>query len=147
MEQGRYGHVVFCDDVRQEIGEKFTIVGTYGGELTVFGTFPAVLPKLCAVAWMNSPVLNPIKHAKFTLSGTPLGDIREELDTGGIPENVPNFEGATRMDVMVTLSITPCIINEAGTVTVDVETEAGILTIGKLKIRTAPPESSPFTHG
>jgi len=147
MEQGRYGHVVFCDDVRQEIGDKLTIVGTYVGELTIFGTFPAVLPKLCAVVWLNTPVFDPIKRAKFTLSGTPLGDIRKELDAGEIPENLPHFEGATRMDIMVTLSITPCVINEAGTIMVDVETEAGILTIGKLKIRAAPPESSPFTHG
>jgi hypothetical protein len=40
------GYTVFCDDIRQEIGGKLTLVGVYSGEMTVFGTLPATLPKL-----------------------------------------------------------------------------------------------------
>jgi hypothetical protein len=146
MEQGCYGHVVFCDDVRQEIGNKITLVGTYLGELTLFGTFPATLPQLVAAFWLSSPIDNPIKRAKFTLTGSPLGDARQEFDTGEMPENTTHLEGTTRINIMVTHSISPCIILEAGTIIANVETEAGILTIGKLKISAAPPASSPFTR-
>jgi hypothetical protein len=37
----------FCDDVRQEIGNKFSLMGCYGSDLYV-PAFPITLPKLCA---------------------------------------------------------------------------------------------------
>lgn len=39
---------VYCDDIRQEVGNKLTLVGIYsGGELIFHIPFPAVIPKLC----------------------------------------------------------------------------------------------------
>ncbi len=37
----------FCDDVRHEIGGKYSLIGCYGGYLQV-SPIPSVLPKLCA---------------------------------------------------------------------------------------------------
>jgi len=39
-------HGIFCDDIRQEIGNKVTLVGCYGDELYV-PDFPAHIHKLC----------------------------------------------------------------------------------------------------
>ncbi|WP_295491461.1 hypothetical protein [Sphingorhabdus sp. EL138] len=50
------GYVIFCDDVRKEIGGKVTIVGVYGGELTAYGEAPLSLPQLYAVvSFRNKP--------------------------------------------------------------------------------------------
>jgi hypothetical protein len=46
--------VVFCDDVRQEIGNKQSLIGVYSGDLLV-KHLPAVLPKLCVVATLRLP--------------------------------------------------------------------------------------------
>lgn len=40
-----FGHTIFCDDIRQEIGGKTTYVGAYHGVIFVRGTFPVTLPK------------------------------------------------------------------------------------------------------
>lgn len=39
-------HGVFCDDIRQEVGNKVTLVGCYGNELQT-NSLPTVLPKIC----------------------------------------------------------------------------------------------------
>lgn len=41
------GHVVFCDDIRHEVGGKITFVGTYTQVMYINGSLPTVLPKLC----------------------------------------------------------------------------------------------------
>lgn len=37
---------LFCDDIRQELGDKVSLIGIYGSHMYVHG-FPARLPKLC----------------------------------------------------------------------------------------------------
>lgn len=46
--------VIFCDDVRQEIGNKQSLIGVYSGDLLV-RHLPVVLPKLCVVATLMLP--------------------------------------------------------------------------------------------
>src|SRR5262249_10273063 len=41
-----WGYTIFCDDIRVEVGGKLTYVGSYGGRMGVYGTFPCVLPKI-----------------------------------------------------------------------------------------------------
>jgi hypothetical protein len=41
-----FGTAIFCDDVRFESFNKISLIGVYGYELVLFGTFPATLPKL-----------------------------------------------------------------------------------------------------
>lgn len=40
-----YGAAVFCDDIRVEIGGKFTLVGVYGTAMLVAGEPPYQIPK------------------------------------------------------------------------------------------------------
>lgn len=44
--------VLLCDDVRNELGNKLSIMGIYGPELWL-GKLPAVMPKLCFVVMLN----------------------------------------------------------------------------------------------
>ena len=41
-----FGYTIFCDDVRNEINGKVTLVGVYAGDVIVLGTLPVTLPKL-----------------------------------------------------------------------------------------------------
>lgn len=50
---------LYCDDIRQEVGNKQTLVGIYtGNELIFNGPFPAALPKLCVQATFVYPAGN-----------------------------------------------------------------------------------------
>jgi hypothetical protein len=43
------GFVIFCDDVRFELGGKTTYVGVYGDEMLFSSSGPVQVPQLCAV--------------------------------------------------------------------------------------------------
>lgn len=50
----RFTHVVYCDDIRQEVGEKTSLIGLYNGQLGV-PDFPCSLPKLCIIVSVSTP--------------------------------------------------------------------------------------------
>jgi hypothetical protein len=39
------GFTIFCDDIRQEVGGKTSLIGIYNGVMLIHSTFPATLPK------------------------------------------------------------------------------------------------------
>lgn len=41
------GFSVFCDDIREEINAKTTLVGVYSGEMLVAAKGPVLIPQLC----------------------------------------------------------------------------------------------------
>jgi hypothetical protein len=54
MTSNRISIAKFCDDVRQEIGNKFSPMGCYGTDLYV-PAFPIMLPELCAFVHVRAP--------------------------------------------------------------------------------------------
>lgn len=40
-----YGSVLFCDDIREEVGSKTTLVGCYGADIVIGEVLPTSLPK------------------------------------------------------------------------------------------------------
>ena len=49
------GHTIFCDDIREEVGGKYSLIGVYSDLLEVV-SFPVVLPQLAfAVTLWESP--------------------------------------------------------------------------------------------
>jgi hypothetical protein len=56
----------FCDDVRQEVGNKLSYLGVYGPNLIV-PEFPTTLLKLCCVFSVRVPMNASPKHVLFKL--------------------------------------------------------------------------------
>ena len=56
----------FCDDVRQEIGNKFSLMGCYGADLYV-PAFPITLPKLCVFVIARTPREQPFERLTLRL--------------------------------------------------------------------------------
>lgn len=54
----------FCDDVRQEVGNKLSFLGIYGPQLIV-PSFPADLLKLCCVFSIRVPATTPPREVIF----------------------------------------------------------------------------------
>jgi len=55
---------IFCDDIRQEIGSKLSLMGVYSGVMFV-DTFPVILPKLCVSITATTSSNNPFKEISF----------------------------------------------------------------------------------
>lgn len=57
---GRFITAIFCDDIRHEVGNKFSYMGCYQSEIIV-QMVPVVLPKLCIFASVSTPKERPFK--------------------------------------------------------------------------------------
>lgn len=55
-----HGFTLFCDDIRQEVGGKQTLVGVYNAIIYVFGDFPTVIPKLAFSTHYREPASLPV---------------------------------------------------------------------------------------
>lgn len=54
----RWMHVMYCDDLREEVGGKTSYMGVYDGKMLV-REFPVMLPKLCVIATVSTPIHKP----------------------------------------------------------------------------------------
>lgn len=57
---------VFCDDIRQEVSGKVSLIGCYTGGMYV-NELPAVLPKLCAHVRLVTMASQPFRYIKFLI--------------------------------------------------------------------------------
>lgn len=60
MSEHRFITATFCDDIRYEVGNKFSLIGCYSGEL-ISETMPIVLPKFCASVSIHSKISDPFR--------------------------------------------------------------------------------------
>lgn len=130
---------IFCDDIRQEVANKITLVGCYTTELLV-GRLPVTLPKLCAMTTLKAAAAD--LPGKFSVTAKLNGVLLGE------PVSVPDgyFKEVSRIQnpesVMTSLNVvvdvSPLTLDSEGDLTVEVETDAGTSISGILRIRVAP---------
>jgi hypothetical protein len=60
-----FGHTIFCDDIRVEVGGKITYVGSYGSRMAVHGSFPFSMPKLALAIFYSQRFSNVVLPIKF----------------------------------------------------------------------------------
>jgi hypothetical protein len=139
----RYVTVIYCDDIRQEVGNKLSFIGCYqGGELHV-QVVPSALPKLCAFVSVVTPKERPFK----SLSIRVLQDETElallELPTGGLSNVPPNIDdSATRLALSTAMMFAPFMIEKPTSLRILVTTEEGEMIGPRLAIKVqAAPEA------
>lgn len=134
----------FCDDIRQEVGNKFSFVGCYQGVM-VLQQFPAQLPKLCAHIVVLTPVSKPFD--RLVLRAKLNDDVVAELEMPVFESNwvhkfkeeaVSNELGRLSIQAMIVLS--PLIVTEPSNLRIEAETEDGIIQGSYLTIRAPLPE-------
>lgn len=142
----RFLAVIFCDDIRVETGNKFTLVGCYGADL-LLPQFPATLPKLGAYVRIYTPIATPVKQLKLrlTLNSDVLGEMEvaaNQLEHIACSENSPD----KTWGVFTTVSIiSPLTVREPGDLCVEGETELGGLIPARLKIHQMPADYNPVS--
>lgn len=73
---------IYCDDVRQEAGNKLSYMGVYSTDMYV-SKLPALLPKFCVVIKAVTPIQRPFGPIQFRVT---YGDnVLAELDVS--PDN------------------------------------------------------------
>ncbi|WP_156612448.1 DUF6941 family protein [Paramagnetospirillum marisnigri] len=59
----RFVHTIFCDDIRLEEGNKFSLMGVLGSDLQL-PSIPIIVPKFCAVVYICTPASKPFNSVK-----------------------------------------------------------------------------------
>jgi hypothetical protein len=139
----------FCDDVRQEIGNKFSLMGCYGTDLYV-PSFPITLPKLCAFVHVRTPRDLPFERLALRLVR---GDeVLSELIANPARLNAgePLPEWARWISMTGILAVTPFHAVRACRLRVLAETESGVVESGQFlveRMRGQGPQSGPGSGG
>lgn len=141
----RYAHAVFCDDIRQEVGGKITLVGMYAGQCLV-PQIPSILPKLCLLLSISATKANPLKSV--TATGVFAGNevFRMEFDEKQINEImaasfISTPEKKTMM-LMLMGVMSPFQVSDAGKLTLSVIADGEELSCEGLTVAIAPPDTT-----
>ena len=87
----RYAHMLVADDIRAEVGNKFSLMGIYDSALLV-QSFPATIGKLVVYVVVNCPLNQLFKglRIELRLNNQPIG--LEELSEDAIPVEGPTHD-------------------------------------------------------
>ncbi len=144
----RYLEVIYCDDIRQEVGSKVSYMGIYAGELSVPAA-PVVLPKLCVIAKLSTPVDDAFDSVDVRIYAVKGGEETPLLATGPVP--VPQTadltaNGETRTVVQFQFMLSPFHITEDILLRVKAFTgREELWGSSALRIRVSQPVAQPST--
>lgn len=137
-------HVVFCDDIREEVGSKRSLMGIYQAEMFV-SSMPVILPKLCAYVNLTFPNGKEISKIEVKIVS---GINKEELLTTGAfnPQNIENGSledlgiPYSSKTIALALVLSPFSIESETTLQVLAEVDGSEITSPPLRIRLSPPQ-------
>jgi hypothetical protein len=147
-----FGHTIFCDDIRQEVGGKFTYVGVYSGFMFVQGAFPVVLPKLCfaiTFAQLRDILIANVGIRIFLPGDTDSASVQadfQEIQEGIVAqstaEQVANFpkpdEKKSFVAMQAKVVISQCTISQFGDIKVRALRDGQLHRLGSLRVLPAP---------
>lgn len=110
-----FGYAIFCDDIRQEVGNKVSIIGIYRGVASYGAEFPLTIPRFCiAVNWVQHRE-DEIKSIKLRV----LFEDESEAETVVIEGDIPRdaFEQAPRdnagdemLHAFISIALSPLLV-------------------------------------
>lgn len=131
--------VIYCDDIRHEIGNKISFMGCYQGELFV-PTMPMVLSKLCLFISVLTPKGRPFKSLTLrAMQDETIELARSEIPPEGVA-NLPDVEDdtATRRAINTAMVFSHFVIEKPTVLRVLAQTDEGEIIGPRLHIKVAP---------
>jgi len=145
--EGRLIVADFCDDIRQEVGNKFSLMGCYGGPDLQIHPIPGTLPKLCASIQIITPKERPF--VSLTVRALLNEDVIAELEIPmdqlsiGLEERLANdHPDRKRLSLRFQMGFSPLTILEPSNLQIVAETEEGLIKGPILSIKGRPESES-----
>jgi len=136
----RTAFVLFCDDVRQEVGNKTSYMGVYPANIAFPPNPPAdaqfLLPRLCIAIWITMEISDNLERARIKISSPP-GDtplFNHEIPREQIDIQFSTEGWMTRKILHTVLPFGKIIFPHSGFINVVVETEQGEIQAGRLRV-------------
>lgn len=147
-----HGYTTFCDDIREEVGGKSTLVGCYTGELVHQAEYPLTLPKLGLFAQLLVPPDKMPQVFELSVDFVPTGQtlINMSNDLAGLDVNAlltpkdPDDEDEERYIVLASkIILSPLVVSQDGKLRVRAMLDGQLVRLGSLKIRRVADITSP----
>jgi hypothetical protein len=147
-ERNSWGQTIFADDIRFEIGGKYSIMGVYNVDMLIpNATFPLTLPKLCMLikyTEIKGAFNDDVSVSVFFPSDS--DDVpsfsttipKEGRETAYSP-NAPVDDSERVFEIAMPLIFSPVNIMQEGSIKVRVKCGDNITKLGRLAIRSADP--------
>lgn len=133
----RHVEVTYCDDIRQEVGNKTSMMGVYSADL-VIKSFPAEIQKLCIAIQVLTSADNPFETLEIAVKKNDRKEEIELISTGTLvkPSGESYVMGLTNiLTVQVLMILPPFRVTENTLLTVIVKTEKEELNGVGLRIK------------
>lgn len=139
----RHVEVIYCDDIRQEIGQKHSYMGVYSGDM-VIPNFPAVLPKLCIAVTVVTPIDDPIETLQINIFQDGIDE--PIISTEKITAPPPSLEkdDSTLLMAHFMFALSPFQIEKESKLRVVAETECGAIKGRGLRLIAASSSNAPI---
>ena len=131
--------IIFCDDIRSEVGGKVSLMGCYKDNIQVL-EMPALLPKLCVVAFVELPRKVSPHDVRMTVTqdGKPLGLRDWKLGVDLLKEGADSSNETIPSSLRVALTMVPFQIIKPGMLSASVAVNEQVYCEGFLELRLRP---------
>lgn len=131
--------VLVCDDVREEVGHKATLVGVYQSDLCVTEV-PVVLPRLAFFVRVRAHVDRPLRQLAVLVKRDGNEFLRAQIAAEALPPVDPASDGYYHLQIV--LKTQPFEISGPEELSFSAETEGATIDGGRLQIRASAPYST-----
>jgi hypothetical protein len=148
-----YGITIFCDDIREELNNKKTLVGAYADDLLVTSGFPIVLPVLGLLVTLLEPIGStdgPL-NLKVYVPGERDDEVVIDLD---LPENRASLgdsllpdPSAEYLSSIISLRLSPLLIRKEGRIKVRAYKRDHEIRLGTLLVTSRVAEQDDVPEG
>jgi hypothetical protein len=136
----------FCDDIRREIGGKYSMMGIYGDEL-IADKLPIVLPKFCIQIRAVTPVEKVFTRLLFRVfineNQLAQADFAEDELAKLSATLSAKFPDAKRHSVISIMQFSPLVITEPSRIRVEAQTEDEVIEGSYIYVRSRTAEDAP----
>lgn len=133
----RHVEVTYCDDMRQEVGNKTSLMGVYSADL-VIKRFPSEIHKLCIAIHVRTSADHPFEMLEIAVQKNDKKEEIELISTGSLvkPSGESYVMGSTNIIIVqVFMILPPFRVTENTLLTVMAKTEKEQLNGVGLRIK------------
>jgi hypothetical protein len=140
MPNPRVASCIFCDDIRHEVGNKFSLIGIYGADLNVpLSKQIVTIPRFGIAVQLISDIDDSPDNFTVTILIPP--DRQELMKQEVKIQHMEEPGDSTKAYCRVLISLPPFNISEEGPIEVMVDTGRETMRAGRLFVKFQPPET------
>ena len=136
MANPRVANCIFCDDIRAEVGNKYSLMGIFAADIAFPMSGPVILPKFGIVVWILFDVGDAPDKFTIRVLGPPnRSEILRVEGTGSEIQFPYPPDEYSKGSLRFVIPIMNFIFNEEGFIEVMVETDRETIRAGRLRVR------------